>query len=82
MNVEIDIGRVSMDMLAVDLTHLPDSDIGSEVVLWGKAANGAVLPIDDIAKASGTVGYELMCAVTQRVPFTVDAGRIPAESAA
>ena len=76
------IGRVSMDMLAVDLTHLPDSDIGSEVVLWGKASNGAVLPIDDVAKASGTVGYELMCAVTQRVPFTVDAGRTPAESAA
>lgn len=76
------IGRVSMDMLAVDLTHLPDSDIGSEVVLWGKASNGAVLPIDDVAKASGTVGYELMCAVTQRVPFIVDAGRIAAESAA
>ena len=66
------IGRVSMDMLAVDLTHLPESGIGSEVVLWGKAANGSVLPIDDVAKASGTVGYELMCAVTQRVPFCVD----------
>ncbi|OTG89128.1 alanine racemase [Acinetobacter sp. ANC 3813] len=70
------IGRVSMDMLAVDLTHLPESGIGSEVVLWGKASNGAVLPIDDVAKASGTVGYELMCAVTQRVPFSIDAGHM------
>jgi alanine racemase len=35
--------------------------------MWGQAANGAVLPIDEVAQAAGTVGYELMCAVAQRV---------------
>ncbi|WP_353144640.1 alanine racemase [Acinetobacter pragensis] len=65
------IGRVSMDMLAVDVTEIAHADIGSEVVLWGNSSCGAVLPIDEVAQASGTVGYELMCAVTQRVPFAV-----------
>ena len=61
------IGRVSMDMLAVDLTHIPEAKVGSEVVLWGQSAKGTVLPIDEVAASSGTVGYELMCAVTNRV---------------
>jgi alanine racemase len=42
--------------------------IGSEVTLWGRARNGAVLPIDEVAQAAGTVGYELMCALAPRVP--------------
>lgn len=63
------IGRVSMDMLAVDLTHIENAEIGSEVVLWGKSSSGAVLPIDEVAISSGTVGYELMCGVTNRVNF-------------
>lgn len=66
------IGRVSMDMLAVDLTDIPEANIGSEVVLWGKSSSGIILPIDDVAASSGTVGYELMCAVTARVNFTID----------
>ena len=66
------IGRVSMDMLAVDLTHLPDTDIGSEVVLWGQSSQGVVLPIDEVAAGSGTVGYELMCGVTARVAFQIE----------
>ena len=57
------LGRVSMDMLAVDLTPVPDAGMGSEVTLWGRASNGAVLPIDEVAEAAGTLGYELMCAV-------------------
>lgn len=66
------LGRVSMDMLAIDLTHAPNAGFGSEVTLWGQsAATGAVLPIDEVAHAAGTVGYELMCAVAQRVGFTV-----------
>ncbi|MDR2326926.1 MAG: alanine racemase [Acidovorax sp.] len=64
------LGRVSMDMLNVDLTPVPDAGIGSEVTLWGVAGNGAQLPIDEVAAAAGTVGYELMCAVAPRVPFT------------
>ncbi len=65
------LGRVSMDMLAVDLTPLPEAGFGSEVTLWGRASTGAVLPIDEVAQAAGTVGYELMCALAQRVPVQV-----------
>ena len=66
------VGRVSMDMITVDLTALPEAGFGSEVTLWGRARNGAVLPIDEPAQAGGTVGYELMCALAQRVPVAVD----------
>ena len=62
------LGRVSMDMVTVDLTALPHADLGSEVTLWGKAANGTVLSIDEVAQAGNTLGYELMCALAQRVP--------------
>ena len=66
------LGRISMDMMAVDLTALPQAGLGSEVVLWGRASNGAVLPIDEVAAAAGTLGYELMCAVAPRVPKQLD----------
>ena len=66
------VGRVSMDMLAVDLSHLPNAQVGSEVVLWGTSKQGAVLSIDEVAAGSGTIGYELMCAVTARVNFIQD----------
>lgn len=66
------LGRVSMDMITVDVTHLPDVHAGTEVTLWGRASNGAVLPIDDVAATAGTVGYELMCALAQRVPTVVE----------
>ena len=66
------LGRVSMDMLAVDLTPVPNAGFGAEVTLWGRAATGEVLPIDEVAHAAGTVGYELMCAVSARVGFTQD----------
>lgn len=56
------VGRVSMDMLMVDLTHLPDAGVGTAVTLWG-----AGLPIDTVAGAAGTIGYELMCALAPRV---------------
>lgn len=62
------VGRVSMDMITVDLTPVPAARPGSHVVLWGRAANGAMLSIDDVAEAAGTVGYELMCARAPRVP--------------
>jgi alanine racemase len=67
------LGRVSMDMLCVDLTHLPHAQPGSEAVLWGRAHNGAVLCIDEVAQAAGTIGYELMCAVAERVPSSTTA---------
>lgn len=61
------VGRVSMDMLTVDLTDLPEAGIGSQVTLWGKG-----LPIDEVANAAGTIGYELMCALGQRVAVVED----------
>ncbi len=71
------VGRVSMDMITVDLEPLfqagVEVGVGSEVTLWGRANNGAVLPIDEVAQAGGTVGYELMCALAQRVPVVVEA---------
>ena len=57
------VGRVSMDMLCVDLSTIPQAEVGSRVVLWGEG-----MPIDEVARAAGTVGYELMCALTKRVP--------------
>jgi alanine racemase len=65
------VGRVSMDMLTIDLEPVPGAGIGTDVVLWGSAGD-AVLAIDEIAHAAGTVGYELMCALAQRVPVQVD----------
>jgi alanine racemase len=57
------LGRVSMDMLLVDLTNLPEAAIGSPVVLWGEG-----LPVDEVAHAAGTISYELLCALAPRVP--------------
>jgi alanine racemase len=62
------VGRVSMDMVAVDLAPTPDANIGSEVTLWGCGPHGSQLPIDEVARAAGTIGYELMCALAPRVP--------------
>jgi alanine racemase len=59
------VGRVSMDMLCVDLGKAPRARIGSSVELWG-----ASLPVDEVARSAGTVGYELLCAVAPRVPMT------------
>jgi alanine racemase len=65
------VGRVSMDMLAVDLTPVPQAGMGSEVTLWGRGPGGTLLPIDEVARAAGTIGYELMCALAPRVPVSV-----------
>jgi alanine racemase len=62
------VGRVSMDMLTVDLTPVPAAGLGSEVTLWGEGPRGVRLPIDAVAQAAGTIGYELMCALALRVP--------------
>jgi alanine racemase len=67
------VGRVSMDLITVDLTSVPQAGMGSEVTLWGRAAGGAILPIDEVAQAGGSVGYELMCALAPRVPVEVTA---------
>ncbi|MES2205322.1 MAG: alanine racemase [Pseudomonadota bacterium] len=56
------VGRISMDMLAIDLTHCPAAEIGSWVELWGSH-----ISIDLVAQKSSTIAYELMCSITSRV---------------
>ena len=63
------LGRVSMDMLAVDLAPVPQAAFGSPVTLWGQG-----LSIDEVAHAAGTVGYVLMSALAPRVPAVADEG--------
>ncbi len=57
------VGRVSMDMVTVDLRSIPEPDIGDEVILWGEG-----LPVEEVADAAGTVPYTLLCGLTQRLP--------------
>lgn len=57
------IGRVSMDMLTVDLRGIESPRVGDPVVLWGEG-----LPAEEIAEAAGTIAYELFCSVTRRIP--------------
>jgi alanine racemase len=56
------IGRVSMDMITVDLRTQPDASVGDPVVLWGET-----LPVEEIARCAGTIPYELVCGLTARV---------------
>jgi alanine racemase len=59
------VGRVSMDMLCVDVTNVSHAGIGSPAILWGEG-----LPVEEVAGAAGTVSYELMCALARRVPVS------------
>lgn len=61
------LGRVSMDMLFADITDVPGADVGSPATLWGEG-----LPVDEVAAAAGTLGYELLCALAPRVPVIED----------
>lgn len=65
------VGRVSMDMLACDLSDIPEAGLGAPVTLWGRGAGGEVAA-DEVAAAAGTIAYELFCALAQRVPVAVD----------
>jgi len=57
-------GRVSMDMICIDLSDHPDAQVGDEITLWGEG-----LPVDEVATAAGTISYELLCGVGARVQF-------------
>lgn len=57
------VGRVSMDMIAVDVTDLRDVGVGTPAVLWGRG-----LPVDEIAAAAGTISYDVLCGLGRRVP--------------
>ncbi|MFB9068614.1 alanine racemase [Pseudofulvimonas gallinarii] len=58
------VGRVSMDLMSIDLRAHPDARIGDEVTLWGPE-----LPVEEIGARAGTIGYELICGMTRRVDF-------------
>lgn len=62
------VGRVSMDMLYIDVTDIPHASISSDVELWGEN-----IPVDDVAEKAGTVGYELLCGISasKRVPIEI-----------
>jgi alanine racemase len=60
------VGRVSMDMLTIDLRGAPNAHLGTIVELWGSH-----IPVDEVAHQSGTIGYELICAVAPRVPVKI-----------
>ncbi|MGA9828362.1 MAG: alanine racemase [Rhodanobacteraceae bacterium] len=61
------VGRVSMDLIAIDLQGHPDARVGDTVVLWGRG-----LAVEEIAAHAGTIGYDLTCGVTRRVRFAED----------
>jgi alanine racemase len=63
------VGRVSMDMITVDLRSQPEARAGDPVLLWG-----AQLPVEDVARAAGTIAYELLCGVAPRVAKEVRGG--------
>ena len=58
------LGRVSMDMITIDLERLSDTEVGDEVVLWGES-----LPADEVARSAGTISYELFCQIADRVHY-------------
>lgn len=60
-------GAISMDMLTIDVTDIPEAQLGSEVELWGTH-----IPVNEVAKRCGTIGYELLCAIALRVPIVED----------
>ena len=61
-------GKVSMDMLTVDLTDLPEAGIGSRVTLWGQDPDGARLSVDEVARHCDTISYTLLTGILPRVP--------------
>lgn len=63
------IGRVSMDMIMLDLRPCPEATIGDPVLLWGRTEQGASLPVDEVAKQADTIAYELFCRLTPRLNF-------------
>lgn len=60
-------GNVSMDMMMIDVTDVPQATLGSWVELWGKH-----IPVNNLAKLAGTIGYELVCSLARRVPVVRD----------
>ena len=69
------VGRVSMDMITIDVTHMPQVTPETEVVLWGEG-----LPLEEVADWAGTVNYELLCQITGRVERQYVDSALPASA--
>lgn len=61
------LGRVCMDQLMVDITHLKNINLGDEVILFGKSGNNTVT-VEETAEIIGTINYEVLCGLSRRVP--------------
>jgi alanine racemase len=61
------IGRVSMDMITIDLNGHPDAQVGDRITLWGEG-----LPIEEVAPWADAIPYQLICGVTARVRYQID----------
>ena len=61
------VGRVSMDLITIDLRGAPDARVGDRVTLWGEG-----LPVETVAASAGTISYDLTCGMTRRVLFVED----------
>lgn len=58
------VGRISMDMLSIDVSAVATVEIGDEAILWGKG-----LPVEEVAAAAGSIAYELLCQVSRRLDW-------------
>jgi alanine racemase len=61
------VGAVSMDLTTIDITEVPDAEVGDEVILWGGAGE-AMISVNDVARLAQTISYEMLCTVGKRVP--------------
>ena len=61
------IGRICMDMCMVDITNVPDAKVGDELTLFGYDEDGARVPVERLAEASGTISYEILCTLSKRI---------------
>ena len=61
------IGRICMDMCMVDITSVPDAKVGDELTLFGYDEDGARVPVERLAQASGTISYEILCTLSKRI---------------
>lgn len=69
------VGRVSMDLVTIDVTDVPGADVGDEVVLLG-AQGDAEISVEELAKKLDTISYEIFCSVGSRVPRVYLDGRV------
>ena len=62
------VGRICMDMCMVDVTEVPEAAVGDVVTVFGADGSGASIPVDDLARLTGTIPYETLCSINKRTP--------------